>query len=618
MHGTFLEERRMRQGEKESIYRGDIIKFGSEVVRGSGTCLDEDEEAGLDCFPRPIRWLPLGTGAAFTSSSDNLPESFPPLQVHVSFDWTGDVPFRLPDAPKMTHEQSARNTFTVPDDDDIDDDSDLEIIRESVCAPRLEVLIPSRTYAVPESDISCAGSVSSDDDVSAAQSPDTSAVQLEPISPSPMKIARSQDFSSESNHGTVLSPQPVADCIDFVEEEPATDVSPPAPLPTNIRSRLDDQDRDKVYDYAPIDMDDDITESEIESADEFSDDLFEGDELELEATQSDPPQDEDQYTEEPVETENQHNWAPSCSIQTSSTAGQCSFQHSQDKLQARSTTARTPSPSDAAMPKTLAPSSTSTTAHCSTGLVYSVPDSVPMTSGLHLPYSTSTPWPCPRRPEWPAYCPPCAPSPLYSEGLFQSNVGMRIDDDVPATQSLYTDQASLASFVACDREPEPAHVYSYNAPTQAHLSVPIFQAAKKLSINDILDNEAQKPVSKPNTMSLKRKADEISGDDENEGLQEIDETSTETLSKDTNTTTKGLECGILKINPVGLTTPSIVESSNANASVAHVDTKERPSKRARTGATMTASTLAGVVVGSVLGSVATVAALVALPPGFFA
>ena len=609
----------MSQGEKEAIYRGDIIKFGSEVVRGSGTCLDEDEEAALDCFPRPIRWLPLSSAAPFSSSSDNFPESFPPLQVHVSFDWAGDGPLRLPDAPKMTHVQPAGNTFTVPDDDDIDDDSDLEIIRESVCAPRLEVLIPSRIYAVPESDISCAGSVSSDDDVSAPQSPDTSAVQLEPVSPSPIKIARSRDFSDESKHVTVFSPQPVAPCIDFVEEEPAMHVSAPVPLPTSVQSRSDERERDDVYDYAAIDMDDDITESEIELADEFSDDLFDGDELELEAIQSDPPQDEDQDTEEPVGIENQQKWAaPSCRVQTPPTAEPGRFQQSQDEVQLHAATARTPSPSDAAMPKMLAPSCTSATAHCQTGPLYdSVPFSVPTASGSHLPYSTSTLWPYPRRPEWPAYCLPCQPSPAYNEGPFQRNAEARSLDGASATQCLYPGQPDLSSFVSCDRQPDAAHVYSYNTPTPANPSAPMSQTAKKLSINDILDNEAQNHASKPKTTSVKRKADEISGDDENDGPQEIDETSIEILSKNTNTTTTGLECGTLGISPISPTMPNIVGSSNAN--VCFADAGPEPvCKRARTGTTITAGTLAGVVVGGVIGSVATVAALVALPAGFFA
>src|SRR3984957_5899119 len=70
----------------------------------------------------------------------------------------------------MSNAEISRNSFTVPEYDDEEDD-EIEIIHESVRVPRVEVVVPSRRYSVPESDVSCAGSFTSDDSSSEPPTP---------------------------------------------------------------------------------------------------------------------------------------------------------------------------------------------------------------------------------------------------------------------------------------------------------------------------------------------------------------------------------------------------------------------------------------------------------------
>jgi hypothetical protein len=179
MHGTYVEERKLAPRTRESLYSGDYIKFGAEVTRGPGTCWINDEPTP-HCCAQPIRWLPLpekDTPFSVFSGSNLLPESFPPLEMCISFNWIDEAyvshpllpcwtnpicsPRSVPNAPTIPNAEISRNSFVVPDYDDEEDD-EIEIIHESVRAPRVEVVVPSRRYTVPESDVSCAGSFTSD------------------------------------------------------------------------------------------------------------------------------------------------------------------------------------------------------------------------------------------------------------------------------------------------------------------------------------------------------------------------------------------------------------------------------------------------------------------------
>ena len=93
MHGTYVEERKLEPRTRESLYSGDYIKFGAEVTRGPGTCWINDEPTP-HCCAQPIRWLPLpekGTLFSVFSGSNLLPESFPPLEMCISFNWVDEA-----------------------------------------------------------------------------------------------------------------------------------------------------------------------------------------------------------------------------------------------------------------------------------------------------------------------------------------------------------------------------------------------------------------------------------------------------------------------------------------------------------------------------------------------
>src|ERR1700733_6471067 len=191
MHGTYVEERKLVPRTREILYSGDYIKFGAEVTRGPGTCWINDEATPY-CCAQPIRWLPLpekGIPFSLFPQSNLLPESFPPLEMCISFDWVDEgyvsspslfslqcwtnaicSPRSVPGAPTMSNAEISRNSFAVPEYDDEEDD-EIEIIHESVRAPRVEVVVPSRRYSVPDSDVSCAGSFTSDDSSSEPPTP---------------------------------------------------------------------------------------------------------------------------------------------------------------------------------------------------------------------------------------------------------------------------------------------------------------------------------------------------------------------------------------------------------------------------------------------------------------
>ena len=94
MHGTYVEDRKLAPHTRERLFSGDYIKFGAEVTRGPGTCWINDEPAPY-CCSQPIRWLPLCPKGHFfnaLSEPNPLPESFPPLDMYISFNWV-DEPY---------------------------------------------------------------------------------------------------------------------------------------------------------------------------------------------------------------------------------------------------------------------------------------------------------------------------------------------------------------------------------------------------------------------------------------------------------------------------------------------------------------------------------------------
>ena len=307
MHGTYVEERKLMPRIRESLYSGDYIKFGAEVTRGPGTCWINDE-ATPHCCAQPIRWLPLpenGIPFSLFSRSNLLPESFPPLEMCISFDWVDEAyvpspllqcwtnaicsPRSVPGAPTMSNAEISRNSFTVPEYDD-DDDDEIEIIHESVRAPRVEVVVPSRRYSVPDSDVSCAGSFTSDDSSSEPPTPSPRASRADIATwkqlsekinaKSPGEVADSNATATERL--VALSDAPsAAGFFHFEGQQPLALSQGPSQLNSTLEREVVPTATDLAYAGEDALEDVDLTESDIESADEsadgLSDDLFDDD-----------------------------------------------------------------------------------------------------------------------------------------------------------------------------------------------------------------------------------------------------------------------------------------------------------------------------------------------------
>jgi hypothetical protein len=193
----------------------------------------------------------------------------------------------------MPNAEISRNSFVVPDYDDEEDD-EIEIIHESVRVPRVEVVVPSRRYSVPESDVSCAGSFTSDD-----SSP-------EPPTPSPRAsradVATWKQLSENTNAKSpgeatgsnttaterlaALSDAPSAAGFFHSEGQQPPALSQALSQPNSALEReVVPAATDSVYAGEDALEDVDLTESDVESAiesadesaDGFSDDLFDDD-----------------------------------------------------------------------------------------------------------------------------------------------------------------------------------------------------------------------------------------------------------------------------------------------------------------------------------------------------
>lgn len=167
MHGTYVEGTKLQRRQPKLVPSGTELRFGAEVSRGPGKLRKQ--------------WrLDLSHLIVLTDP----PETFPALQIDINYDfednsnentnlnktspadvimWSscgGDVE----DAGQRAPSHISRNSFSVPDYDSVSEDYDSEVeqpLREAT--RKVEVVIPSRNAAVPESDFSN-GSVMSDDD----------------------------------------------------------------------------------------------------------------------------------------------------------------------------------------------------------------------------------------------------------------------------------------------------------------------------------------------------------------------------------------------------------------------------------------------------------------------
>ena len=694
MHGTYVEDRKVVAHTRERLFSGDYIKFGAEVTRGPGTCWINDGPAPY-CCSQPIRWPPLSAKGDFShslSESNPLPESFPPLEMCISFDWVGDryaeFPFQstvvntfysprsIPDAPTISHTEISRNSFSVPDYDD-DEDDEVEIIHESIRVPRVEVVVPPRVYTVPESDMSCAGSFTSDD-----SSP-------EPPTPSP-NASRTAVATQKYLSDTIISKTSPADVIMMQttarDREAALSDAPSAagffhsegeqpslynqalgqPKPAVDRESRPTK-TDSVFVHEDVFYDDDVTESDIESVDGgngHSDDLFDDDGESIQEgshNESPPPSEIDDSDDEPLasnrgtkldhtdyrqelreHTMDENQRSSPCLVESHSVASPehrpllsdffDSVFDPRNVVQSagiNTIDARAPSPSDAAMAKTsmgrepprledvrpTGPQPTSV---------------VPMTGDFPRLSTTQSPYPRPTCPAWPgttsnlysdyginAYLPINSSRYTYQDGPF----GYRNSGNL-----MYTDDSSDRGEEEV-RAPQPI---TYQPPEQP-FSNPWFQS--HLSTTAMVP-EGDQSAGVPSTTNpratrlslddiLEKNTQETSPPSGGQNLKrKADDISTEedvisqglALSSAEVITEPGLRCQPTESTQSAVSETIILPSTDAKP-VAHAQILEVIEEPARKRAkTGVAKYAAAVFAGVVAGGVGTVAALLALPP----
>ena len=328
MHGTYVEKRKVIPKRREKLFSGDYIKFGAEVTRGPGTCWINDEPAPYCCF-QPIRWLPLSAKVDFfdaLSESNPLPESFPPLEMCISFDWVENLyvtpphqstvinrfrsPLSMPNAPTMSHAEIPRNSFSVPDYDD-DEDDEVEITHESIRSRSVEIVDPP-PYTISESELSCAGSFTSDDYSSEPPTPSPKICRL--VLPKPKRLPEMLEASfaqgvstSARDRQAALSDAPSAARFFHSEGEQSSVQSQTVGRPKPPSEHEPGPTKTVIVYASENDLyDGDVTESDIQSVgseDGHSDDLFDDDVESIQQgsrAESPVPSDVDDSDDEPL------------------------------------------------------------------------------------------------------------------------------------------------------------------------------------------------------------------------------------------------------------------------------------------------------------------------------
>jgi hypothetical protein len=686
MHGTYVEERKLVAHTRERLISGDFIRFGAEVTRGPGTCWINDEPAPY-CCSQPIRWLPLSAkGDLFNdlSESNPLPESFPPLEMCISFDWIDEAyvklppwsaltnaicrPQSVPNVPTILPAETSRNSFSVPDYDD--DDDEIEIIYESVRTPRVEVVVPSHRYTVPESDLSCAGSFTSD-----------SSSSSEPPTPSP-RASRTDLANWKQNSGninekspedvlsshtaarerlTALSDAPsAAGFFHFsVELPPAYHQALSQPKPAAEHETVPTM-TDSVHSDEDVLDDEDLTESDVEFADGSSDDLFgdDGESAQQGLNAESPPPSEFEDSDEELEASNRgtklmtytkvlrpfgvgeedHITVPATERGPGASSSILSplldntyppnptsdQQNLVQKPPNNMNDARAPSPSDAAMAKT----TTAQLPPMEAPIQFQSPFVVPMTSDFPRLSSTEAPY---TRPTWAAWQGYTAEVPSeythyvsspfnshfpYQEGPFgyrQTGDLMNTDDlsDPGEENLIYKPATSKSSDQPIDSTRFPTYPLTTATAPDADQNACVLGTtnlrATKLSIDDIVEKNTQEVSAQRGGQKLKRKADDMSTDE------------------DASATALALSDAQV-ISELGLA-PQAAESTQSATSqtvmppttdaelvvpTQTMEAVEQPArKRAKTGV---AKYAAAVFAGVLAGGVGTMAALLALPP----
>jgi hypothetical protein len=699
MHGTYVEERKLVPRTRESLYSGDYIKFGAEVTRGPGTCWINDEATPY-CCAQPIRWLPLpekGIPFSLFSKSNLLPESFPPLEMCISFNWVDEAyvsspplflrcwtnaicsPRSVPGAPTMSNAEISRNSFAVPEYDDEEDD-EIEIIHESVRAPRVEVVVPSRRYSVPDSDVSCAGSFTSDDSSSEppTPSPKSSRADIATWKQLSEKInAKSPEVAGNNTTATerlvALSDAPsAAGFFHFEGQQPPVLSQALSQALSQPNSTLEREvvsiATDSAYAGEDALEDVDLTESDIESADEsvdgLSDDLFDDDaenaqqELSIES----PPLSEiDDSDEEPQASNPETKLADNnSSTEGQGTCGVGGEEHARASVAQSEPTesstvrspvfdtthwasppsnqrglvqkpnnslndARAPSPSDAAMAKTsigqLPPMDTPMPVQSPPALV------VPMACGFPRHSTTETPYAPPTWSAWQGYTAdlpseyaPFVYSPFNSQFPYQEGpLGYRQPADLINIDST----SERGEEVPTNYEPatlrppyQPLNdkgspylstaVTAVDADQSVRVPATTSLRATRLSIDDIVEKNTKDASTEIDGQKLKRKAEDISADEEVSATNPAPSSDQVVLEPDlAPQSSESIQLATLQT-----VTPPTIDAEVNNPIQSTEVIEQPPRKRAKTGV---AKYAAAVFAGVVAGGVGTMAALLTLP-----
>jgi hypothetical protein len=576
----------------------------------------------------------------------------------------------------MSNAEISRNSFAVPEYDDEEDD-EIEIIGESVRAPRVEVVVPSRRYSVPESDVSCAGSFTSDDSSSEPPTPSPRASRAdiatwkqlsEKISvESPGEVAGNNTTATERL--VALSDAPsAAGFFHFEGQQPA----PPSQALSQPNSTLEREvvptATDSAYAGESALEDVDLTESDIESADEsvdgLSDDLFDDDaenaeqELSIESPplseiddSDEEPQasnpgtkllDDNSYTEgqgtcgvggeeharisaaqsEPTESSTVRSPVFDATHWASSSSNQRGLvQKPNNNL----SDARAPSPSDAAMAKTsiaqLPPMDTPIPVQSPPALV------VPMACGFPRHSTTETPYAPPTWSAWQGYTAdlpseyaPFVYSPFNSQFPYQEGpLGYRQPADLINIDNTSErgEEAPTNYEPATLRPPyQPLNdkgnpylstaVTALDADQSVRVPVTTSLRATRLSIDDIVEKNTKDASAEIDGQKLKRKAEDISADEEVLPTN-LAPSSDQAVSEPDLAIQSSESTQLATLQTV---TPPTIDAE-VNNPIQSTEVIEQPArKRAKTGV---AKYAAAVFAGVVAGGVGTMAALLTLP-----
>ncbi|KIV96539.1 hypothetical protein, variant 1 [Exophiala mesophila] len=152
MHGTYCNSRRLKSNIPEPIYNGDTLVFGSDVTRGTSsfnalqvlvTAYWSDTGAPLPSSGWPVL-QPRNTFSADYTDDDNDGDDHADIHVrHMEQDSHADIRFEGNPASSET------GYFPIEDDDEVEV---VEVVKESIRSPSVEVVIPPYNESIADSE----------------------------------------------------------------------------------------------------------------------------------------------------------------------------------------------------------------------------------------------------------------------------------------------------------------------------------------------------------------------------------------------------------------------------------------------------------------------------------